>query len=288
MKKNFCKKLLPFVFIGIIMTGCTAKSSDNNIESAQIAQAEYTFTDDLGREVSVSSPKSVVTLIGSFTDIWLLSGGTVTGACDDSWASLNLDLPDNVINTGKVKEPNLESILSAEPDFIIGSVKTSSNLDLMETFESLGIPCAYFDVTGFDDYLDMLNICTDITGRKDLYKANGLDVQQLMDIGLTGEGASAPGAGSQRQGRGGIKVVEITDAAKGGGHVDQHPGGLHLGAEGVDLLTLGGVHIQRAAVTRAAFTHQLITDIQGLLKGLGPVHPQHGAELLVGPGVVVA
>ena len=73
------------------MTGCTAKSSDNNIESAQIAQAEYTFTDDLGREVSVSSPKSVVTLIGSFTDIWLLSGGTVTGACDDSWASLNLD-----------------------------------------------------------------------------------------------------------------------------------------------------------------------------------------------------
>ena len=117
---------------------------------------------------------------------------------------------------------------------------------------------------------------------------HGLDVQQLMDIGLTGEGASAPGAGSQRQGRGGIKVVEITDAAKGGGHVDQHPGGLHLGAEGVDLLTLGGVHIQRAAVTRAAFTHQLITDIQGLLKGLGPVHPQHGAELLVGPGVVVA
>lgn len=192
MKKNFCKKILPFVFIGIIMTGCTAKSSDNNVESTQIAQAEYTFTDDLGREVSVSSPKSVVTLIGSFTDIWLLSGGTVTGACDDSWASLNLDLPDNVINTGKVKEPNLESILSAEPDFIIGSVKTSSNLDLMETFESLGIPCAYFDVTGFDDYLDMLNICTDITGRKDLYKANGLDVQQQIANAVKKADGSSP------------------------------------------------------------------------------------------------
>ena len=82
--------------------------------------------------------------------------------------------------------------MSAEPDFIIGSVKTSSNLDLMETFESLGIPCAYFDVTGFDDYLDMLNICTDITGRKDLYKANGLDVQQQIENAVKKADGSSP------------------------------------------------------------------------------------------------
>lgn len=178
--------------IGLMLTGCANKSAEQSDTDKQAEQSSYTFTDDLGREISVSSPKSVVTLIGSFTDVWLLSGGTVTGACDDSWASLGLDLPENVINTGKVKEPNLESILSAEPDFIIGSVNTSSNLELMETFDSLGIPCAYFEVTSFNDYLKMLNICTDITGRKDLYKTNGLDVQEQIENAVERADGSSP------------------------------------------------------------------------------------------------
>ena len=33
-----------------------------------------------------------------------------------------------------------------------------------------GVTVAYFDVSDFDAYLQMLDICTDITGRKDLYE----------------------------------------------------------------------------------------------------------------------
>ena len=33
----------------------------------------------------------------------------------------------------------------------------------------------------FEDYLNMLNICTDITGRKDLYEENGLKIKKDID-----------------------------------------------------------------------------------------------------------
>ena len=51
----------------------------------------------------------------------------------------------------------------------------------MDTFEELGIPCAYFDVSNFEDYLEMLKICTDITDRPDLYEKNGLDVKNQKE-----------------------------------------------------------------------------------------------------------
>ena len=183
MKKIICK--ITFLLITIfLVAGCSQKQA--------VKEDGYTFTDSLGREISVNNPKSVVTLIGSFTDVWLLAGGNVSGACDDSWASLNLDLPEDVINIGKVANPNLELILSASPDFIIGSVNTSSNLELMDTFDSLGIPCAYFDVSNFDDYLDMLKICTDITGRSDLYQTNGIDVKETIEKAVSMADGTSP------------------------------------------------------------------------------------------------
>ncbi len=117
---------------------------------------------------------------------------------------------------------------------------------------------------------------------------HGLDVQQLLHVGLTHEGAAAEGAGAQGQGRRRIKVVEVAQAAKGGGGVDEDAAGLHFQAEGVDLLPLVGVHVQRTAVAGAALTDELCAEGQGLIKVLGPVHAQHGAEFFVGPGVIMA
>ena len=191
MNKYAVKAAVLCLLACISLSGCS-RSADEK-ESVVTAREEgVTFTDDLGRSVTVSSPQRVVTLIGSFTDVWLLSGGSVVGACDDSWSSLGLDLPDGVINTGKVSEPNLESILSADPDFIIASVNTAANVELLDTFDELGIPCAYFDVSNFGDYLDMLKICTDITGRSDLYEKNGLDVQEQIEKAIQRSDGSAP------------------------------------------------------------------------------------------------
>lgn len=194
MKKKIFKNFVLCLSTLMLFSGCTSASTEQQSISSEteISAEAITFTDDLGRNVVVENPQRVVTLIGSFTDVWLLAGGSVVGACDDSWASLNLDLPEGVINTGKVAEPNLENILSADPDFIIGSVNTSANVELLETFESLGIPCAYFDVSNFEDYLEMLKICTDITGRADLYEKNGLEVQKQIEDAIARVDGSAP------------------------------------------------------------------------------------------------
>jgi iron complex transport system substrate-binding protein len=194
LKKMILKTLAVCLGACLLFTGCSSSGNEQAAtqEETEVSSTAVTFTDALGREVTVDNPQRVVTLIGSFTDVWLLAGGEVVGACDDSWASLNLDLPEGVINTGKVAEPNLENILSAEPDFVIASVNTSSNVELLDTFDELGITCAYFDVSTFEDYLSMLKICTDITGRSDLYEKNGLDVQKQIEEAEARADGSAP------------------------------------------------------------------------------------------------
>jgi len=138
------------------------------------------FTDALGREVRIKSPKRVCALIGSFAEVWMLSGGSLVGAPDDAWSDFNLHIP-NGINIGGTHSPSLELILSADPDFVIASASTPSNVMLKDVLEAANIAVAYFDVDNFEDYLNMLNVCTDITGRKDLYTKNGLNVKQEIE-----------------------------------------------------------------------------------------------------------
>ena len=143
----------------------------------------YTFTDDLGREVTVSSPGRVAALLGSFADIWYLAGGTVCAAPDDAWADFDLPLPEDAVNLGMTKRLSLENLFAADPDFILASANTQLNLDWMDTLEAAGIPVAYFDVADFEDYLRVLKICTEITGQEELYRQNGTAIrQQIEDV----------------------------------------------------------------------------------------------------------
>lgn len=156
----------------IVVSGCT--STYSNI----ITQNEFTFIDSLGRNITIEQPpKRVAALIGSFADVWTLSGGTVCAAPEDAWDDFGLNLPE-AVNIGGAHSPNLELLLAADPDFVIASASTASNVEMKDVLENAGITVAYFDVDNFDDYLNMLDICTDITGRKDLYGANGLEIQK--------------------------------------------------------------------------------------------------------------
>lgn len=153
---------------------------EENISAADSA-GEITFTDDLGREVAVCQPKRVAALLGSYADVWYLAGGTVCASADDAWDEFELDMPEDAVNLGMTKEPSLEKLFASEPDFIIASTNTQGNMDLLDSLEASGIPTAYFDVADFDDYLRMLEICTEITGRSDLYEKNGLEIQKQID-----------------------------------------------------------------------------------------------------------
>ena len=160
----------------------TLEADTGALETNIEAQTQgYTFTDDLGREVTVKSADRVAALIGSFTDVWMLAGGNVVAAANDSWESLGLELDESVVNLGSILEPDVEQLIAAEPDLVIASANTDADVALEETLTKAGITVDYFDVANFDDYLNMLSICTQITGRDDLYQKNGLDVQKEVE-----------------------------------------------------------------------------------------------------------
>lgn len=185
MKVKFL--IFPLV-LALFLSACGPAASETTALETQAAEtqaaetlpASLTFTDDLGRSVTVEDPQRVAVLLGSFAQIWQLSGGQVIAAPDDAWEDLALELPEDAVNLGSLKNLSLELLLSSQPDFIIASSRTRQHLQWQEPLEKTGIPLAYFDVADFPDYLRMLEICTGITGRQDLYQENGLAVQQQI------------------------------------------------------------------------------------------------------------
>jgi iron complex transport system substrate-binding protein len=165
----------------ILCLGLTACGPGSQTSTQVATENAYTFTDDLGRTVTVDNPQRIAALLGSFAQIWMLAGGEICATADDAWNDLLLDLPEDAINLGNTKSLNLELLLSSEPDFILASTNTRQNLEWQETLDASRIPTAYFDVSDFDDYLRLLKICTDITGCKDLYQTNGLDIQEEIE-----------------------------------------------------------------------------------------------------------
>jgi len=183
MKK---KVLCVLLVLCLLLTGCGTEKKQTATDAA------VTFTDDLGRTVTVEKTERVAALLGSFAQIWQLAGGDVVATADDAWDDLALTLGEDTVNLGNTKALNLELLLSAQPDFILASTNTRQNMEWRDTLEAIGIPVAYFDVVTFSDYLRLLEICTDITGRKDLYEQHGLAVQEQIDAELQWKRTDAP------------------------------------------------------------------------------------------------
>ncbi|MBQ7386978.1 MAG: ABC transporter substrate-binding protein [Clostridia bacterium] len=183
--KTIVFALLSALFLCVLLASCTEKSGD--------ADGEYfTFSDALGREVTLTeAPMRVASLLGSFADVWCLAGGTLCAAPEDAWEDFGLELPE-AVNLGGAHSPSLELLLSSDPDFVIASSTVASNVEMRETLEALGISVAYFDVKNFDDYLRMLDICTTITGRRDLYEANGTRLYEKIEAVKADFRASVP------------------------------------------------------------------------------------------------
>ena len=172
-KSSLAKRLIALLSaILICLSGCAP--------AQEPAESGLVFTDALGRTVTLPhAPKRVAALIGSFADVWMLAGGTLCAAAEDARTDFGLDLA-GATDLGGAHSPNTEALLAAEPDFVLASASTASNVDLKDLLENAGIPVAYFDVDCFEDYLTMLKLCTDITGRADLYEQNGTALQQRI------------------------------------------------------------------------------------------------------------
>lgn len=175
------KMLSILLVIGLfaqVLTGCEAQAAAANSEYY------YSFTDSLENTVNLKDkPERVVSLVGSYAETWVLAGGELAGVTNDVISERKMDLPKETKIVGTIKDPNVEEIIALSPDLVLLSTDIESHVKVSETLNQANIAYAFFKVEHFEDYLNMLKVCTDITGNKELYEKNGLAVQkQIEDI----------------------------------------------------------------------------------------------------------
>lgn len=179
--------ILAAAFVFTALSGCGNGSGSIQINNEAIGEtniknsSEVTFTDSAGRTVTVSDPQKTAVFTASFADIWQLAGGTVSFATEDAFDSDKYTLPDSVVNIGLLDSPSAELLIDGDADFVILSSTAHGGIKLAETLEQAGMTCALFEVEDFSDYINMLKICTDITGRQDLYEKNGEAVRKNIN-----------------------------------------------------------------------------------------------------------
>lgn len=170
MKKSLC--ILLALALSISLSSCLQlKRSDPD---------GYTFTDDLGREVTISKDDKIAACHASFADCWLLAGGELVGVTSDAVEDHGLDVGDAKI-IGSAKSINKESLVASGADIALLSADLVAHLELRDALEDVGIRCIYFRVNTFEDYSRVMKHMTSVTGRDDLYKKNVTDVGERIE-----------------------------------------------------------------------------------------------------------
>lgn len=170
------KRLLCGLLAALLLAACAAPAP-----SAAAQDSAVEFVDAQGTQVALQSWDRVVSLYGSFAELWLLSGGTLVGATTDAVEERGLDLGGDVALVGNVKTPSLEEVLALEPDFVILSADIEGHVTLDESLTDVGVPHAYFRVDNFEDYCTLLRQFCRMTGRDDLFEEYGAAQQQRVE-----------------------------------------------------------------------------------------------------------
>ncbi len=177
----------------LLLAGCGAASSGpaSSAGGASAATtvpadsgAACTFTDDLGREVTLeAAPRRVAALTGSYADIWCTAGGrdTLVASASDAWTDFDLGLGEEVANIGGAMGVSVEELLAAAPDLVLASTNIPSNQEMLPALEAAGVDMAFFSVNTFEDYLRMLEICTGLTGNPEAYQIYGEAVAEEIE-----------------------------------------------------------------------------------------------------------
>lgn len=210
MKKEILSKLCILTTVSAITLTCS-------VCDIFAKEDTLTFTDDLGRQVTVESSDRVVVLTSSFADIWATAGGVdnIVATTDATWRYFNLPLHENVVNLGSSKEINLEQLIACEPDLVLASCGTDRNIEMEELLTALDITTAYFSVDNIDEYLHMLDICTQITGQTENYTLYGTDVKKHVGQTLQRADDSHPSVLYIRASGNSCKVKNSEDSVLG-------------------------------------------------------------------------
>ena len=167
----------------LLLAGCAAPTTRTE---------GYTFTDSTGTAITVKEkPEKVAVLLSSLADLWVTAGGrvdiTVGETVQRGFAADSAVLVDE----GAGKSINLELLLASEPDLVIYSPDIAGQAECADALREAGIPTAGFLVDCFQDYLKILDICTEMTGCPDRAVTYGDQVAQRVEKLIADAGTRA-------------------------------------------------------------------------------------------------
>ena len=148
---------------------------ENAEEAEEMVAPTLIVEDALGRQVEFEiMPERVLSLYASFTDLWLEAGGTLVGTVDSS------TLPEAAADIPKLGKgtPNVEDILTYEPDLVLLSAGRSAHQELADVFDQNGIQYLFIDYNNFEECLSTYQKFCQLTDRSDLFESQGLKMQE--------------------------------------------------------------------------------------------------------------
>lgn len=152
------------------------EESSSAVSTMETRQLE----DSNGTVFSVPDDPRVVSLYASYSEAWLLAGGSLAGVTDDVISERGLDVG-NAAVIGTVKEPSAEEIIALNPDLVILSSDITAHGDVKDVLENAGLSCAFYRVDTFEDYAFQMEQFCGVTGRRDLYEKNVTEVKAQID-----------------------------------------------------------------------------------------------------------
>jgi iron complex transport system substrate-binding protein len=170
MKNQFkiITKTLIIILITLCIVGCKneSKISEPNPQNHNNTNTAFpiTLTDQMGREVTIEKlPERIISLAPSNTEILFTLGLEdrivgVTDFCDYPEAAKSKE------KIGGFSEPNIEKIISLQPDLILA---TSMHQKPVEELEKLNVPSVVLDPKDFEDVFTSIEIIGKATGQDD-------------------------------------------------------------------------------------------------------------------------
>ena len=112
-------------------------------------------------------------LNSSIADLWKLAGGSVDITVAEAQERGFADDSVILVDSSSGRNINLEVLISAEPDLVLGSVDTESHVRLKAFLCDISVDMLLIKQDSFDDFLSIFKTLTGITGRNDLYQKYG-------------------------------------------------------------------------------------------------------------------
>ena len=153
---NLKKSILFTTFIFVVTSGLQLSAASSNLPAC----------------------KKAVALSKSVAEMWLLAGGEVSATTDDG---LELEGAKNAVSVGGLTTASLEAIISVNPELVIMTLDIPLHKKIHASLRDFGIKTYIADVKSFADYEKVMSDFTALTGRKDLYDKNVVQIKKAID-----------------------------------------------------------------------------------------------------------